>query len=194
MNKFWLPLSVLWLMCSSCQTDFRTLEPFSEGGIHAVIEMPAGTDLWFKYESSSGKILPIMEANKQKALDFLPFPANFGFIPGTNDYDMEGSVPLKVLVLGSYLSTGTIVEAQLIGVLNIRERGLENKFLIASTLGRGKQAKIKDFRDFLLNQDAVKRLLEEWFVHYQGLPDTQILGWQDEKAAMDLIEQSRMPD
>lgn len=188
MYRFLLHFVVLWLLVLSCQTDFRDLSPFGERGVYAVIEMPAGTNSVYKFDQNTGGIAPVMDGERQKTIDFLPFPANFGFVPGTQQI-LDGDDtqhPLRILVLGSNLKTGTVVETHLIGLLRIRESGKDADFLISVPLGR-EGGKIIDFRDFLLNHDAAKQLLEEWFVYHQGLPDTQILGWDDEKAAMQLL-------
>lgn len=188
MYRFLLHFLVLGLLVLSCETDFRELSPFGEKGVHAVIEMPAGTNSVYRFDQNTGGIAPVMDGDRQKTIDFLPFPANIGFVPGTQQIVTGENTqhPLRILVLGPNLKTGTVAETTLIGLLRIRESGQDIDFLISEPIGR-EGGEIIDFRDFLLNHDAVKQLLEEWFVYHQGLPDTQILGWDDEKAAIQLL-------
>lgn len=188
MPRSLLHFLVSFLCLQGCQKDYNELSPFGENGVNAVIEMPAGTNKVFRFDPNLGKIVPLMQGDRQKTIDFLPFPANFGFIPGTQQANFEENKKqaLRIMVLGPNLKTGTVRETRLIGILHIRESGIEKDFLIAVPL-HSEGAQILDFRDFLLNHDAVKQMLEEWIVYHQGLPDTQILGWDDESAALQLL-------
>lgn len=191
--KGWL-LSGLCLLFS-CQPDYRDLEPFGELGLQVVIEMPAGSMDLFAFDGQSGRIVPIQKDGQQQAINFLPFPANFGFIPGTS-LDVSGNpagAPVRIMVLGEDLPTGTITETRLLGLLKVKEGGKEKQILLATPLTiTDQQPPLQGFQDFLLYRDSLKQAVEEWFVFYRNLPDTQIIGWDDEKAALRVVQRASL--
>jgi inorganic pyrophosphatase len=76
-------------------------------------------------------------------------------------------------------------------VLKIKEGGKEKQMLLATPVpGSEAEPPLENFQDFLLHYDATKRLLEDWFVFYRNLPDTQIMGWEDEKVALSIVQQA----
>jgi inorganic pyrophosphatase len=179
----------------SCQPDYRDLEPFGDNGLRVVIEMPAGSVDLFAFDGQSGDILPILKEGRQRSIDVLPFPANFGFVPGTS-LDISGNAvgaPVRIMVLGPHLSTGTVTETRLIGLLKVKEGGKEKQMLLASPLtSTNQEQSLQGFQDFLLYKDSLKRAVEDWFVFYRNLPDTQIIGWDDEKAALKVVQQASL--
>lgn len=193
--KKWL-LSGLCL-CFSCQPDYRDLEPFGDDGLRVVIEMPAGSMDLFAFDGQSGDILPILKEGRQQSIDVLPFPANFGFVPGTS-LDVSGNsagTPVRIMVIGPDLPTGTITETRLIGLLKVKEGGKEKQMLLATPLTpTDPEQPLQGFQDFLLYRDSLKRAVEDWFVFYRNLPDTQIIGWDDEKAALRVVQQAILRD
>ena len=193
MHQKWLLLLGSIVVLWSCQPDYRTLSPFGERGVRVVVEMPVSTQQVLAFDPESGKILPVPANAQQQPIDILPFPANFGFIPGTGQQvaDKTRYVPVRAMVLGPGLAIGTLVETRLIGVLKIKEGGKEKQMLLATPVpGSEAEPPLENFQDFLLHYDATKRLLEDWFVFYRNLPDTQIMGWEDEKVALSIVQQA----
>lgn len=93
------------------------LPTFSQrnGFVHAVIETPRGSRAKFKYEPKLG----LFTLHKALGLGF-SYPFAFGFIAGTKAEDGD---PLDVLMLTTLdPPTGCIVEARLIGVIEIEQR------------------------------------------------------------------------
>ena len=74
------------LFLLSCQTesvDYKNLSWEGEqGGIQAVVEIPAGTNLKLEYNAESGSIEPDQEEGADRYINFLPYPGNYGFVPG----------------------------------------------------------------------------------------------------------------
>ena len=101
--------------------------------------------------------------------------------------------PVRIMVLGEDLPTGTITETRLLGLLKVKEGGKEKQILLATPLTiTDQQPPLQGFQDFLLYRDSLKQAVEEWFVFYRNLPDTQIIGWDDEKAALRVVQRASL--
>jgi inorganic pyrophosphatase len=86
-----------------------------EGIVYAVIETPRGSRAKFKYEPELG----LFTLHKALSLGF-SYPYAFGFIANTKAEDGD---PLDVLLVTTLdTPTGCIVEARLIGVIEIEQR------------------------------------------------------------------------
>ena len=78
---------ILWSVLSGCnlpnskKIDYVQLPAFTENGTNAVIENPAGTNTFIKFDPQTDRFIKQKGANQ--VIDFLPFAANYGFIPGT---------------------------------------------------------------------------------------------------------------
>src|SRR5687768_5795186 len=69
--------------------------------LQAYITSPAGTNTLINYNSETGKLETTQTAGQPDLLNYLPYPGNYGFIPGTLADTARGGdgQPLDVLVL-----------------------------------------------------------------------------------------------
>lgn len=148
----------------------------AEAGIPAMVLSPAGSvDTWV-WDTAGGEYRPGPE------LEFLPYPANFGYLPATAR--KGGPPPLEVLLIGQRIERRTAGILP-IGLLRyVRPDGSKAALLVA-TPERESLRSIAPvtFREFLIEHDAVKRILETWFLHHQGYGALGLIAWEDEAAA-----------
>ncbi|MCK5820516.1 MAG: inorganic diphosphatase [Bacteroidales bacterium] len=109
-------------------------EPLMEDGkIQAVVEIPAGTlDKW-EVDKETGYLKWEIRDGKPRVVQYLGYPGNYGMIPRTllsKESGGDGD-PLDVIVLGQPVERGSIVKAQLIGVLKLLDGGEQDDKLIA---------------------------------------------------------------
>lgn len=184
-------ISFFLLTCRPQQTDYSSLPWKGEEGINMVVEIPAGTNLKLEFDPETNKIVPDQEGGSDRIVDFLPYPGNYGFIPGTfMDQGRGGDGDaLDVLLISESLASGTVVEVLPIGLLDLRDGGEKDIKIIAVPVDPQQQViAVRQFQDFLIKYDAVKRIIEDWFLHYKGYGTIEIVGWEDDAAARKIIE------
>jgi len=189
---FWL-FSVLLVGCGGNQSsNYRTLSAKTEDGYRMVVEIPAGTTLKMEYDSGRNQIRPDQVNGTDRRISFLPYPGNYGFIPGTlMDRDRGGDGdPLDIFLISDQLPTGTVVEVLPLGMLELLDAGKIDTKIIATPLAvEDRLLTATTFQDFYIKHDAVRRIIEEWFLHYKGFGEMTLVGWKDEAATRAYIEQ-----
>lgn len=190
-----LLLTLLLLSLLSCRQD-KTPDPtevpaFQGEYLQAVIEIPAGTNHKIEYDYASGEFLNDQLDGKDRVIDFLPYPGNYGFIPSTLMEEERGGDgdALDVLVIGESVPTGTVLDVIPIGALMLRDRNEIDTKLIAVPADPTKRViKAQDFMSFALHYDAARRIIEDWFQNYKGAAGVEILRWEDEHYAQREVE------
>ncbi len=171
-------------------SNFKKLPLKGKLGINAVVEIPAGTNLKLELQEN-GQFEAEIINGKERVIDFLPFPGNYGFIPSTLMDEARGGDgdALDVIIIGQSEATGTVLEFIPIAVLKMIDEG-ENDTKIIGVPADPKLQVIKatNFQDFSHQYDAAKRIIETWFVHYQGYGTVQVIAWEDEVSALAEIE------
>jgi inorganic pyrophosphatase len=172
--------------------DYEALPAFTERGVNVVVEIPAGTNLKIEYDKTRRVFAPNLENGEKRVVRFLPYPANYGFIPSTymdSDSGGDGDA-LDALLICSSLPSGTVVEALPIGALRLKDRDELDTKIIAVPLDEALRViDAVNFRDFLIEYDAARRIIEEWFLHYKGFGLIELLSWEDEAFARRHIEE-----
>lgn len=178
--------------CRSKLVDFSKIDTKSNDGyIHAVIEIPAGTNSKIEFNKTTKIFAPDVKDGKERIIDFLSYPANYGFIPSTYSDPADGGDgdPVDILVLGSTLESGTLIEVIPIGVLKLLDNG-EEDFKVLAVPAKLETWKISldNFIDFNNKYPGAKDIIEIWFKNYNREDTSEILGWGDELEAMTYIE------
>jgi len=187
---------LLFPLIYACQNQVSpsksySLPPFSEDGIHAVIEIPAGTNLKVEYQSEEQRFLPDTLDGKPRRVDFLPYVGNYGFIPSTlMDETLGGDGDaLDVLVLSESVDRGTVMNVKPIATLMLLDDGeIDTKIIAIPVDSTQRIIQATNFQELFLHYGMVKLILEEWFLNYKGPNRTTLLGWQDEVYALEEIK------
>ncbi|MEA1878394.1 MAG: inorganic diphosphatase, partial [Bacteroidota bacterium] len=173
---------ILTASLSSCEKSVDSLtligqkhfvsgyEPLMEDGkIQVVVEIPVGTlDKW-EVDKETGHMKWEIRDGKPRVVQYLGYPGNYGMIPRTllsKESGGDGD-PLDVIVLGQPVERGSIVKAQLIGVLRLLDGGEQDDKLIA-VLDNSPFSGIHSIEE--LNQEfiGVAEIIQTWFVNYKG--------------------------
>ncbi|RYU79737.1 inorganic diphosphatase [Hymenobacter persicinus] len=171
-----------------CQTDYAQLPTFSAERklLQVVVEIPAGTNHEQVYDPATKEFRRIQRAGQDRQVEFLPYPGNFGFVPGTRTAPAPGfpaGRPLGVLVLAESQPAGTVLEVLPIGMLLLDEAGLLEQVVLAIPARPSQQIlpETTTWAEFLQHYPAAKEVLRLWFQH-RGTPgEVRIVGWKDEK-------------
>src|SRR3954462_24064 len=166
--------------------------PSSQNGksarlLEVVIETPKGRRNKFKYDPKHERFLlsSVLPAGSS-------FPYDFGFLPGTKGEDGD---PLDVLLLMDESAfPGCVVEARLIGVLEIEQAKDGKKYRNDRLIAVAEEA--HDYRDLRSLKDINQNLLQElehFFASYSQMQgkEFQLLAARGPKRAYKLVEQSR---
>lgn len=165
-----------------------SLPAFSpEGFIHGVIEIPAGTNRKNEIDKSTGQIRPDIRDGRQRIVEFLPYPVNYGFIPSTRMDQARGGDgdPLDILLVSESLPVGTVVKAVPIGLMLLKDLGeWDNKVLAVPADPTQRVIKCLNWMEFQMEYSAIRTILEQFFLHYDGMGVMTLHGWADEMAAV----------
>ena len=168
------------------------LPSFSPNGhLQGVIEIPAGTNTKFEYNKQLLEFQPDLRDGHPRYVDFMPYPVNYGFIPSTcMDKDRGGDGdPLDVLLLAEHVPTGTVVEVQPIGLLLLKDTGEFDHKVLAIPVDPAKRIiRATNWVEFQRDYSAIRHILELFFLYYDGLGTMTLLGWGDEKAALEEVK------
>ena len=190
-------ISLLLFLCY-CQkeADYLSIPPVSAtGNVNVVVEIPAGTNDKMEFNKESGLFEQDEENGKPRVITFLPYPGNYGFIPGTlMDRERGGDGDaMDILVLGPHQETGTVIEVKPIGVLLLEDRGQADHKVIAVPADPNLQTiPVENFLEFLIEYDAAKKMVEDWFLNYKGWGKMKLIGWEDEQYAKKEINKWRL--
>jgi len=186
-------------MLSACRSETHSpaeaVEQLStqteKGGIHAVIEIPAGTNHKIEYNKTTENFDVDTLEGKKRVIDFLPYPGNYGFIPSTYmDVERGGDGDaLDVLVISESVPTGTVMNVLPIATLLLKDNGeLDTKIIAVPVDSTQRVITATTFEDWLIDYDPAKYIVEQWFLSYKGLGQVELLGWQNEHKALEEIE------
>lgn len=171
-------------------SDVKKLPLKGKLGFNAVIEVPAGTNRKLEIQPDGSYVAELVDG-QPRIVNFLPYPGNYGFIPSTLMDEARGGDgdALDVIIIGETVPVGTVQEFIPIAVLKMIDEGENDTKIIGVPADPSLRViRATNFEQFMLEYDAAKRIIETWFVHYQGYGTVQVIGWEDEKSAQAEIE------
>ncbi|WP_405200510.1 inorganic diphosphatase [Christiangramia sp. LLG6405-1] len=196
MRKYLLILVLILVASCKSRQDLLATSLLSENGNYqAVIEIPAGTNAKVEYDKNLRLFSTSLRNGKERIIDFLAYPANYGFIPSTYSNPANGGDgdALDIMILSSTLKSGDIVEFIPIGMIKMIDAG-EEDFKIIGVPARMELRTIQaeNYQQLSENYPGALNILETWFSNYDLEDNTEIQGWSDEKDAIKEIERLRL--
>jgi inorganic pyrophosphatase len=149
----------------------------------AVIEIPAGsTEKWEMNKSRPGFLEWERETDAEgneslRNIRYLPYPFNYGALPGTMAARDEGGDcdPLDVVVLGPALTAGATVAVRALGRLAMIDHGELDDKILAVTVDDPLYKDIETLEDLNRHFPGITLIIETWFKNYKG-PDSDVTG------------------
>jgi len=170
--------------------DFSALGEVGEGDrlLHAVVEIPAGTNAKWEVEKESGQLRWEQEGGVPRVVQYLAYPGNYGMVPRTALPRSEGGDgdPLDLLVLGPALERGTMVSVRLIGVLHLVDEGERDDKLLAVPQV-GPFSELRELAQLRERYPGSLEILETWFTNYKGAGRARSEGFGDRQAALRIL-------
>ncbi len=144
--------------------------------LRAVIEIPAGTVEKRQYDIASNSFPIDLRRGKPRRIAFLPYPANYGFIPGTRMDKAQGGDgdAVDVFVLCGSVPSGTVMEVEVIGVIELLDAGERDDKLVALPLDPALRTVEAD--DIHELPAAARDILVTWLLNYDPEDGAQLVG------------------
>jgi inorganic pyrophosphatase len=171
----------------------------ADGSVNAVIEIPAGTTAKWETLHDGSAIEWEAEAGGRRVVRYLPYPGNYGMVPGTLLPQGAGGDgdPLDIIVLGDAPPRGSVVAVRLVGVLRLLDDEEQDDKLVA-VVPKGPLGDVRDLDDLEQSYPGVAEILEIWFTGYKGPGRIESLGYEKAPAAerilRDAAEAYRAPE
>lgn len=193
--KSFYQIIVLILLLNSCNNSgkiensmhfLHDISPFtSDSLINVVIEIPAGTRQKWEVNKITGQIeWDKHSSGLYRVVDYLPYPANYGFVPQTMLPKSSGGDgdPVDVFVLGSSVNRQEIIKVRIIGIIHMLDDDeLDSKLLAVNISETDFDV---DSYEMLINKyPGIVEIFKLWLVNYKGSNQVKILSVDDEKAA-----------
>ena len=194
---FTLCVLILLHACGNSDRDENTvinahnylhdIAPFtSDSLVNVVIEIPAGTNQKWEVNKETGQIeWEQVTPDSFRVIDYLPYPANYGFVPQTLLPEASGGDgdPVDVFVLGSSIAREKIVKVRIVGIIHmLDDNEYDSKLLAVNTDEPGFD--VNSFEMLNNNYPGVIDIIKLWLLHYKGPGSVEILSVNDEKDAV----------
>lgn len=150
--------------------------------VNVVIEIPVGSRIKYEYD----KDLQIIKADRFLYTAFT-YPFNYGFIPGTWSEDED---PLDIVVVSSEtVSTGTLIECRIIGMLETEDEEGKDAKLIAVPKAKvdpvfAKVETVSDLPESMVNK------IKHFYETYKSIEPgkwVKVSGWSDKETAVKTV-------
>lgn len=186
----------LFQNCNPTMKIFKTPTFSEENNVNCIIEIPAGTSKKIELNKISKKFAVDLRDGKERIIEYLPYPGNYGFIASTYSNPEEGGDgdALDVLVLCESLKTGTILETKPIAVLKLLDAGESDyKIICIPADEKLRTVSAETFDEFSKKYPNALQLIETWFSSYDHADPVIIEGWGNEKEALAEIQKLSVP-
>ena len=178
-------ISLLLFTCTLCKSaDKEIVKLNSELTYTAIIEIPAGTNKKFEYNYQTNKFECEIINGKERTIDYLPYPGNYGYILDTYmDPKLGGDGDaLDVLVISETLTQGTEINIKPVAILKLLDDGEEDHKIIA--------VPSKSVLTFMNDSvpKSVQQIITSWFCNYKGANKMTFISWGNEYDAIEEIK------
>ena len=163
------------------------IAPFtSDSLVNVVIEIPAGSNQKWEVNKVTGQIeWEQISPDSFRVINYLPYPANYGFIPQTLLPQASGGDgdPVDVFVLGSSIARERIVKVRIVGIIHMLDNNeFDSKLLAVNTDEPGFE--INSYEMLNNSYPGVIDIIKLWLLHYKGPDKIKILSVNDEREAI----------
>jgi len=136
----------------------------ADGTYNVVIEIPAGTTAKYEVNRATGLMELEQKNDAPRFVQYLAYPANYGFIPHTLTAKNDD---FKALVLGPAVPRGSLVKGRLIGVLSVVDAsGTKDRAIIVTD--NTPFAYLRSIADLDEKFPGATAILQTWFANFNG--------------------------
>ncbi len=169
-------------------TDFETFT--QDSLVNVVIEIPAGCNQKWEVNKTTGKIeWEQIIPDSFRIINYLPYPANYGFVPQTLLHEGTGGDgdPVDVFVLGPSIDRERIVRVRIVGIIHLLDDNESDPKLLAVSTGEP-GFDVNTFEALNNNYPGLLDIIKLWLINYKGSGKVEILSVNDEKEALRFLK------
>ena len=174
------------LFCTSCNNSEsgNLIIDSDDTSLEAIIEIPAGTNKKYEYNYQTKSFECEIIMGKERTVNYLPYPGNYGFILNTYmDPKLGGDGDaLDVLIISESVQQGTKIKIQPVAILKLLDQGEEDHKIIAIP----KTSNLTFIKDSV--PESVKQIISSWFCNYKGSNKIKFQSWGNRSSAIEEIE------
>jgi inorganic pyrophosphatase len=172
------------------------IQPFtSDSLVNVVIEIPAGTNQKWEVSKQSGKIeWEKVSTDSFRVVNYLPYPANYGFVPQTLLHNKSGGDgdPVDVFILGSAIHRSTICKVRIVGIIYMVDNDEQDAKLLAVGADDELFSDVNSYEMLSNNYVGVVEIIKLWLSNYKGVNSVKVDSVGDEKNAISFLRTSHM--
>ena len=155
-----------------------------DGLYNFYIEIPGGTKEKWEVDKKTGVLKKDQQNGKDRVVNFLPYPGNYGFVPQTLAGDGD---PIDLIDLDESLGRGTIKRISVIGAMYFEDNNeIDYKFVGVSREGTFKH--LDSIEDLFFEKPSVLEIIKLWFLSYKKQGKMVFFKFLDRGEASRLIE------
>lgn len=192
MSKIFLILSIyISLFANERNILNDVVYKSSDMTYNMIVEIPTGTNEKWEVSKITGKLKHDKKNGKDRVVEFLSYPGNYGFIPQTKllkSQNGDGD-PIDILLLTSSLKRGSIIKVNIIGGLDFLDRGEIDTKLIAVPI-QGILSEIDSLQEMHLKYPNILNIVKLWFEGYKGFGKMQFMGYLTKQNSLNLVEKA----
>lgn len=149
--------------------------------VYGVIEIEEGSKNKYEYDPGLGQFI-----YDRCLISAMVYPASYGFIPNTLCEDGD---PLDILIISPEpIQRGTVVEAKVLGLLDMEDEGDKDYKIIAVPSFYSEQ-----YSDLQSIDKSFLKICRNFFAHYKDLSASgkrvKIFKWHDKSFAHSIIKE-----
>lgn len=160
--------------------------------VQVVIEIPAGTNEKWEVNKTTGQLeWQVLENGEKRIIQYLAYPANYGFVPQTLVPESTGGDgdPADVFVLGSALIRGSVVKVKIIGMIHMLDENEADPKLLAVHTDDAVFT-VNSFEELKERYPGVLEIIKQWLANYKGANRIEIISEGDEKEALSYVNEA----
>jgi inorganic pyrophosphatase len=157
----------------------------SDSLVNVVIEIPAGTNQKWEVNKTNGQIeWEQVSPDSFRVINYLPYPANYGFVPQTLLPKASGGDgdPVDVFVLGSSINRERIIQVRIVGIIHMLDNNESDSKLLAINTNDA-SFDVNSHEMLINNYTGIVDIIKLWLMNYKGQNKISILSVNDEKDA-----------
>ena len=155
-----------------------------DGLYNFYIEIPGGTKEKWEVDKKTGVLKKDQKNGKDRVVNFLPYPGNYGFVPQTLAGDGD---PIDLIDLDESLGRGTIKRVSVIGAMYFEDNNeIDYKFVGVSREGTFKH--LDSIENLFFEKPSVLEIIKLWFLSYKKQGKMVFFKFLDSREASRLIE------
>jgi inorganic pyrophosphatase len=178
---------------SNTKNYLHDILPFTADSlVNVVIEIPAGTNQKWEVNKATGQVeWEQVNPDSFRVVDYLPYPANYGFIPQTLLPEANGGDgdPVDVFVLGPAIDRKTVARVRIVGIIDMLDDNESDSKLLAVPTGNP-GFNVRTYEQLINKYPGVVDIIKLWLSHYKGPDRIQIRSGYDESHALPYVKQA----